>query len=227
MDDSRLYLACLRAATKSSWGAVGILSTLATFLVPFAAKFLGFQDQNSVNTAILLAPMIAVAICMALVPLRESFRMYRELDERSTRERKELEVQIAVLQMVSRHEDDAEKQRISSGLKKLHELIDSGRMLVTRMIQTGARYQVSQGTRSEFPTYEIEELKWRQNVQDCLRIFGTPSEEVRFVETASKESDWADYPDILHNPHKTLAANIDKRRKFLCDEILTKYGDVQ
>ena len=60
MGFAEFYWACIRRASKASWAVIGTISTLATFAVPGAAKLFGIADQETLNTILFAAPVVAI-----------------------------------------------------------------------------------------------------------------------------------------------------------------------
>ena len=112
----------------------------------------------------------------------------------------------------------------AAGLKRVGELMDEGRRLVQTMKSAfGGKADVAP---ARPPPHDFKDTAkaWESQVKDAISSFCPPSEIDRFVAVEGRELDWPEYPDILDNSLKTVASCLDRRIKFLSDEILKPYG---
>lgn len=116
---------------------------------------------------------------------------------------------------------DDRKRRTRIGLETLYSSIELGHRIVTHMKETPGintpTFQSYWDERSE------DSQKWNRGVADVLRSFASESDVRRFFSTEANGLDLNLYHEIPRVEYMKLAGDIDKRIKFLCDEILPKY----
>ena len=112
MELFRFYAACLRHLPRTSWWLIGIISTLATFGGAAVAVTKPF-DPEAVNTILVILLVLAVIVCILVVPWVQAFRIYQEQMREADRLRGELASRGTALVAARRAEAEALIENLS------------------------------------------------------------------------------------------------------------------
>ena len=116
---------------------------------------------------------------------------------------------------------ESQKSKRDSIIKIRDVLIPEAAEIVRRMREgpgpNGPRFEEYWSER------EAEHDGWRRAIQKCLEALDSQSDVRRFLSEKADGIDLNVYHEIVRNNHRQMAGDIEKRCKFLCNEILPKY----
>jgi hypothetical protein len=104
------YRKCWLHATKKTWTLAGSISTAATFGPIIAKKIFNVTDVSFMDNWVLVSVPVCAALCLIIVPWRESFRLYRdkelELEQEKKRHAQEKAALLAKFASPNEHKRD-------------------------------------------------------------------------------------------------------------------------
>ena len=206
-----LYWLCVRAAIKSSWWLTGAFSTIATPVAAFVANYFKFVDAKTMNTILWLSPLLGLMLCFILIPLRESFSMYRDLQSQLANSES---------QNVSLRLERDNKARLDAELKESKSQIDEARKAAAVLVASGLdMIKTAVSSDAELTQWESDFHKWQENAGSWVAThFGFPEAEA-FVNSQVKLSTFRGHHDDRHNLQlcklSALVKNLDMIRQRL------------